>query len=155
MNWDAIGAVGEVLGAAGVILTLVYLARQLSQHTAMLRVQAASERLERDYDIASSIIESREVAEIWASDFDSLDEVDRHRIMFFERRAIVLWHHLFHMRERGLLSDPDWHEHRWIMRNLGRRRAVREAWKMFREAYEKPFQEFLDGEFAAADRAQA
>ena len=113
MNWEAIGAVGEILGAAGVIVTLVYLARQLGQHTAMLRVQASSERLERDYDIASSVIESREVAEMWAKDFDTLDEIDRHRMMFFERRAIVLWHHLFHMRRRGLLADSDWHEHQW------------------------------------------
>ena len=29
MNWEAIGAVGEILGAAGVIVTLVYLARQI------------------------------------------------------------------------------------------------------------------------------
>ena len=155
MNWEAIGAVGEILGAAGVIVTLVYLARQLGQHTAMLRVQASSERLERDYDIASSVIESREVAEMWAKDFDTLDEIDRHRMMFFERRAIVLWHHLFHMRRRGLLADSDWHEHQWLIRNLGRRQAVREAWRFFKEAYQKPFQEFLDGEFAAADRADA
>ncbi len=29
MNWDAIGAVGEVLGAIGVIASLVYLATQV------------------------------------------------------------------------------------------------------------------------------
>ena len=107
MNWEAIGAVGEILGAVGVIVTLVYLARQLGHNTAMMRVAASSERLERDYDIASSVIENREVAEMWAKgdlEFDSLDDIDRHRLMFFERRAIVLWHHLFQMRERNLLG---------------------------------------------------
>jgi hypothetical protein len=29
MNWEAIGAVGELLGAAGVIITLTYLAIQI------------------------------------------------------------------------------------------------------------------------------
>ena len=29
MNWDAIGAMGEILGAAAVVLTLFYLARQV------------------------------------------------------------------------------------------------------------------------------
>lgn len=33
MNWEAIGAVGEILGAAGVIATLVYLAVQIRQNT--------------------------------------------------------------------------------------------------------------------------
>ncbi len=30
MNWEAIGAVGEILGAIGVIATLLYLTRQIS-----------------------------------------------------------------------------------------------------------------------------
>ena len=33
MNWDAIGAVGEILGALGVIVTLVYLSAQIRQST--------------------------------------------------------------------------------------------------------------------------
>ncbi|MFK7864816.1 MAG: hypothetical protein AB8B95_11395 [Pseudohongiellaceae bacterium] len=31
MNWDAIGAIAEVIGAAGVILSLIYLALQIRQ----------------------------------------------------------------------------------------------------------------------------
>ena len=33
MNWDAIGAVGELLGAAAVLFTLIYLAVQIRQNT--------------------------------------------------------------------------------------------------------------------------
>ena len=29
MNWDAIGAVGEIIGAIAVVVTLFYLARQI------------------------------------------------------------------------------------------------------------------------------
>ena len=36
MNWEAVGAVGEILGASGVIITLVYLASQLRQNTKAL-----------------------------------------------------------------------------------------------------------------------
>lgn len=39
MNWEAIGAVGEVLAAVGVILTLGYLAVQIRQNTAMMTAQ--------------------------------------------------------------------------------------------------------------------
>ena len=31
MNWDAIGAIAELLGAVGVIASLVYLARQIGE----------------------------------------------------------------------------------------------------------------------------
>jgi len=37
MNWEAIGAIGEVGGAIGVIVTLLYLAGQLRQNTKALR----------------------------------------------------------------------------------------------------------------------
>ena len=37
MNWDAIGAVGEVSGAVAVVVTLIYLAGQLRQNTQALR----------------------------------------------------------------------------------------------------------------------
>ena len=33
MNWDAIGAIGELLGSVGVLITLVYLAVQIRQNT--------------------------------------------------------------------------------------------------------------------------
>ena len=33
MNWDAIGAIGELAGAIGVIITLVYLSLQIRSST--------------------------------------------------------------------------------------------------------------------------
>jgi hypothetical protein len=34
MNWEAIAAVGELLGASAVLITLIYLAVQIRQNTA-------------------------------------------------------------------------------------------------------------------------
>lgn len=36
MNWDAIGAIGEVLGAVAVVATLLYVARQLDEQSRAL-----------------------------------------------------------------------------------------------------------------------
>ncbi len=33
MNWDALGAIAELLGAVGVIASLLYLGRQIRQST--------------------------------------------------------------------------------------------------------------------------
>ena len=37
MDWNAVGAIGEVGGAIGVIVTLIYLAGQLRQNTRAMR----------------------------------------------------------------------------------------------------------------------
>lgn len=51
---DAIGAIGEVAGAISVIFTLIYLAGQPRQNTNAIRMGAASERFERDYEPLNS-----------------------------------------------------------------------------------------------------
>ncbi len=40
MNWDAIGAIGEIIGAAAVVLTLAYLAAQIRQANRATRISS-------------------------------------------------------------------------------------------------------------------
>ena len=64
MTLEQYAYLAEIIGVALVIASLVYLARQLKQTTEMMRVGAANERVQRDYEIVSNLINSREVAEI-------------------------------------------------------------------------------------------
>ena len=158
MTLEQIAYLGEILAALGVVVSLIYVARQLGQNTAMMRVAASSERVEREYEIIGPIVQSREMAEIWMrgeTDFSGLEPADQIRMVFFERRAITLWHHVFQLRQRDLLPDADWHEHQWIIQNIGRRQSVREAWRTFRGGWEPAFQEFMEGQFAIADAGGA
>jgi len=84
MTLEQVAFVGEIIASIAVIASLVYVARRVGQNTAMMRVKAASERLQREFDIASPMIQNRDIAEIWvtaASDFDSLDNVDKERML--------------------------------------------------------------------------
>ncbi len=75
MNWEAIGAIGELLGAAGVIATLGYLAFQIRQNTRQLAQEAQRTR-------AQSVRESWAAmgahAELMVKDFngEKLDAVE-------------------------------------------------------------------------------
>ncbi len=154
MNWDAISAVAEIAGVIVVVASLIYVGRQLGQNTAMMRISAASETLERDYDLVLPLIESHELAVIWLKgdhQLDELDEADKTRLMFFERRAFTLWNHNYQLRQQDLLPDANWHNQSWIIRNIGRRQAIREAWRLFKESHETPFQEYIDSLFLIAD----
>ena len=54
MDWDAVSAIGEILGALGVLASLVYLARQIGQNT------RAMERTDRSYRASQeSMLNSR------------------------------------------------------------------------------------------------
>jgi hypothetical protein len=89
MNWEALGAIGEIVGAVAVIVTLVYLAIQvrhssktLEENTAQLRISSV-----HDYTVSLAawqrqIYSSPAMAELWIkgrNDLSQLDEVDRDR----------------------------------------------------------------------------
>ena len=57
MNWDAIGAVGEIVGALAVVVTLAYLAVQIRQNTRMMQREA---HLDRIRHVADPLIGSPE-----------------------------------------------------------------------------------------------
>jgi hypothetical protein len=147
------------MGAAiSVIASLVFVAIRLGQNTAMMRINAASERLQREYDIASPMIQNREIAEIWIKadkEFDSLDEIDQERMIVYERRAIALWHHVYILRKRKVFADSEWHEAKWMIRQYGRRQANRAAWRVCKGAFEKPFQVFVEEQISIADHSES
>jgi hypothetical protein len=155
VSWEAISALAEIIGVALIVGSMIYVARQLHQTNTMMRVNAASERLERDYDIVEPVIQDGELAEIWLKghdDFASPNAADRQRLLFFERRAIMLWHHAYQLRNQSLLPDANWIEQTWVIQNIGRQQAIREAWRIYRGGFELPFQEFLDEQLSFADR---
>ncbi len=55
MNWDALGAMGELFGALAVVLTLGYLAVQVKQNSQGMRV-AAKLDIERNYNEYTDLI---------------------------------------------------------------------------------------------------
>ena len=89
MNWEAIGAIGETVGAVGVIATLGYLAYQIRQNTfqleqSTLAAKAAAQNASTEAlrENRKAIFESAEMTEIWYTgnlNPDELDEFSRLR----------------------------------------------------------------------------
>ena len=53
MNWDAIGAVGEIVGASGVIISVIYLALQIKKQTKesqMASMRDLSQQMQQNLD---------------------------------------------------------------------------------------------------------
>ena len=74
MNWDAIGAVGELVGAVAVVVTLVYLASQLRQNTKALRSSTYQAFNDSSFSWADSEIENATMIAKTAR-YSSLDEL--------------------------------------------------------------------------------
>ena len=65
MNWEMIGAVGEILGAAAVIATLAYLSRQIRASTQATRRAAMQEILDQSGYFLDHLSSTSETAGVW------------------------------------------------------------------------------------------
>ena len=89
MNWDALGAAAEIVGALGVLASLIYLAIQIRQNTTWLRQQAFQLSTNEVRQWAMQFSSSADSAEIFLRgqrDQGSLDQTERFRftMMIFE-----------------------------------------------------------------------
>ncbi len=95
MNWEAIGAVGEIIGAAGVIITLLYLASQLQQNTRALQVTSIDSTTHAGNEIRALIASDPIITEIYfrgLRDPESLDDIERERFRLIMTNALwALW----------------------------------------------------------------
>ncbi len=82
MNWDAIGAIAELLGAVGVIASLVYLAGQIRQNTRATRGATYQDLVGLFHQGQVNVANDAEVSEllrIGMQDSSQLNEADGYR----------------------------------------------------------------------------
>jgi len=105
MNWEAIGAIAEGLGAAGVLATLVYLVGQVRTNNRLLRSESERASTELTNQTALKIAESRDLAELFQKgvlDPDQLDGPDRGRFIWLMASLVNQEQLTFFDRHLGL-----------------------------------------------------
>ena len=75
MNWEAIGAISEVVGAIAVVLSLIYVATQIKQNTAASRSQSINQINSQYGALMSQVAMNGDLAQIYrkATDGEALD----------------------------------------------------------------------------------
>ena len=64
MNWDAVGALAELLGAIGVIVTLLYLAVQVRYAKHQLEINGVYSRAQTSLGILSPMVNDPKMTEL-------------------------------------------------------------------------------------------
>jgi len=77
MNWEALGAIAETIGGIAVIVTLIYLAIQIRQNTAMARETILRNQTDRNMDNSKFIAGTPGLMDIYIRAMDDPDAVTR------------------------------------------------------------------------------
>ena len=107
MNWEAIGAIGEGLGAIGVIVTLVYLVGQVRTSNRLLRADSERSSTESMNQTALKLAENRDLQELFSQGLiapDELDRTDKGRFTWLFSCLIGTQHTVWTHFELGLVT---------------------------------------------------
>ncbi len=112
MNWGAIGAVGEILGAIGVIASLVYLAGQVRSSGNRARQAAIQSVVNQMNNVWTQMSIERPYADIWVRGSKGLsnlnDETDRLQFSTMMLSIFRPYEEIFHYKADGLVEDWAW-----------------------------------------------
>jgi hypothetical protein len=91
MNWEIVGSIGELFGAVAVVVSLVYLAKQINQNTKQVEKQSRTQRLsvlghlgDQWRGFRSNITSNPEVATIWRRGNENLEQLDADERTLFD-----------------------------------------------------------------------
>ena len=85
MSWDTVSAIGEIVGALAVVISVCYLAIQIRKQTEESRLTATRELAAQHQDVLKLVAADQHLAEIWLKavrDYKSMPEVERLRASF-------------------------------------------------------------------------
>jgi hypothetical protein len=139
MNWDAIGAVAESLGAVGVIASLVYLAtqirnsqEQMAQNTRALRAASYQQFRDEIFQAYNSPVATPELLRTLRSgmaDFQQLDDEDAFQFDFWAIRLMDGYDNAYYQYRVGMLDDDRWELQRATVVQLFSNPGIVQWWK--------------------------
>lgn len=117
MNWDAVGSLAELLGASGVIISLLYLSYQIRMNTKTIKAESSNGTLlgwsEFNYEL-SKHPNSVDIDRMWRPDscWDDFSHEQQVILGFVCRGIVERFDAEFALYEAGILKQEVWEKHR-------------------------------------------
>lgn len=156
MNWEAIGAVAELVGAIGVIASLAYLASQIRQNTNAMRGTAHESSVSRNTAFTIAVGTSAQVSEVLTRGhraYESLTNAERAQYAHLMGAMLLGAETTFHQHKRGNLEEEIWERSIQTILYYAVFSGFRTHWKKARAGYTPEFRAIIDAEISKASSA--
>lgn len=149
MNWDALGAIAELVGSAAVVATLAYLSIQTHRNTVATR-SASNDQARRGLtDVMALIAGDEDTAALYYAGLTKPESLEGHRQVRFDTlltlqlRATEV---MFTDRRQGLLSEDHWGGHWRAYRRTLASRGGGAWWMRNQHCVSEEFRDWLNTE---------
>ncbi len=146
MNWDAIGVVGEIIGATAVVVSLAYLAIQIRTQNRQARTAAMHEISVgfRDAIATFANVENAEVITKANRDFDALSETEIFVLIAGLQRILRVWEEAYFQHRQGQLESHIWDPMAHQYSSYLSMPALNRVWDLRKEFFSSEFREFAE-----------
>jgi len=158
MNWEAMGAIAELLGATGVITSLAYLASQIRASNKLARSEAKIAATTQLSSLLDSFISEPSSSDIWARGRRNLHDLtpeDRGRFDNIAMKGFLGYSAQFFQYRIGTIEHDDWIESYRAMKWWLEGKGMRDWWRdLGRKIQSDTFQEYVDNEIRLIEEMQ-
>jgi hypothetical protein len=152
VNWEALGAIAELIGAGGVVASLLYLAVQVRTSNRASAVQAKLQSTGLLNDFMDLLIQHPEHNQLMRQGRENLGLLSPDEYLRFSNMSLkAFWFFSaghFQFRHQTL-AESDWFEIRALIRNWLRSEGCRDWWEEpGRSMYGDDFVTFIESEIA-------
>ena len=147
MNWDAASTIAEIVGAVGVIASLIYLAIQIRQSTKVSRAEMTKDLYLASRTAIMDIASNESLAKI-SADIRQFESEDLMRRNMFYQSFFRLYELQYNLRSQGLLDEHIARSYTLIIRMWARTIYFAEYWARHRGEFNESFAEYVDEQIA-------
>jgi hypothetical protein len=143
MNWEATSTIAEMVGAGGVIASLIYLAIQIRQSTKVSRAE-----MTKDLYLASRTaimeIASNDALAAISTEIRQFEDEDLMRRNMFYQSFFRLYELQFNLKSQGLLDDDIARSYALIIQMWAKTIYFAEYWQRHRGEFNEAFASYVD-----------
>jgi hypothetical protein len=147
MNWDAVAAIAELIGALGVIVTLIYLASQIRHGTLVTKASMAHSIAAAGRDWNKPIQSDPELAWIWqvgTEDPTKLSERERSQFSHLAFTFFRTFEDMHYQHLQGTLDDELWHGWGLLFGTYAKAPGLQAWWGARKPVFSPAFQRYIE-----------
>ena len=147
MNWEALGAIGELVGALVVMVSVVYLAIQIRHNTRVAKGAAQEAAVATLRELTKQLTQSLELNRLFnegVGGFDHLDEEERTRWFHLAFQLLKAAEGIHFHYIQGVLDEGAWMGYSNIFRDYFATAGFREYWNVRSDTFSPAFQSYVN-----------
>ena len=155
MDPALVGGIAELIAAVAVVVSLLYLARQVSESTRQARLSSMQALYAQQWSVAALTAADRDTSRIWIDGLEhGLASLERYEAVQFGQlclHAIKAFEEVYYYRSEGVVDEPWFHRIEHALMPVVSFKGFQDWWRGGRALFNPDFRQYLESRMTEID----